>query len=258
MNDFKERYIVTENSNNVIERKKGGEIIITSALKAQIIDLLQGKIEKKDIKGIGDEETIERIMLKIVAENLELDALLYKYKEKGRTNYEGYNFRPEAIEMLRQDCSQTDMAAKLNIPRKSFSVFMKRVREENADNELGQLLREHSERKIKKIDLDEDEKNEINKILDRYEIEHPVGEARFESKDPIKSRYDNLRKLLSTVERMLEEGYTLKELSAKKIISESYYWKYKEEAKYLAIILSRRSKTVNIEEVNNSTNNSGR
>ena len=104
MNEFKESLIV--------QRKNSGEIIINSQLKDLLIELMKGNISKNEVMsltGIGDKTTIEIKIEEIVGQNPELKELYQEYISNKNTNFEGYNFRPEAIEMLRKDYSQNTM-----------------------------------------------------------------------------------------------------------------------------------------------------
>lgn len=233
MNEFKESYKV--------KREDSGKIIITDSLKNILIDLLKGNITKKDVMnktGIGDKQTIEIKIQEMVASNIELKELYEEYIAKKSKNFNGYNFRAEAIEMLQNDYSQSQMAEKIGINRRSFSTKIKKLEEENLGNQLGELLREHAERKMKRQELTNKEKIKVHCMLDEYMEEHPVGQTRYESRNPIEVRLESTTKVLKTIEELLESGMTLKQLSEEKIISESSYRKYREEALHLNEILN--------------------
>lgn len=237
MNEFKESYRV--------EREDGGKIIMTDTLKEILIDLLKGNISKKDVMsktGIGDKQTIEIKIQEMVAANPELTLLYEEYVARKSKNFNGYNFRAEAIEMLQNDYSQSQMAEKIGINRRSFSTKMKKLEEENFDNQLGQLLREHSERKMKRQELTNKEKVKIQCMLDEYMEEHPVAQTRYEDRNPIEVRLETITRVLETIEDLLACEITLKELSEEKIISESSYRKYREEVENLNKILDGRDR----------------
>lgn len=237
MNEFKESYKV--------ERENTGKIIITEALKEILIDLLKGNITKQEVMsrtGIGDKQTIEVKIQEMVSVNPELTLLYEEYINKKSTNFSGYNFRAEAIDMLRNDYSQTFMASKIGINRRSFSTKMKILQLENSDNILGTLLRRHADRKMKKEELSPQERIKTNCMLDEYEEEYPVGTAKYEKKNPIEARLEVISKVLESVDELKENGITIKELSDKKIISESSYRKYKEETENLSKILEGKNR----------------
>lgn len=233
MNEFKETY--------KIERENSGKIIITNALKEILIELLKGNITKKDVMnktGIADKNTVELKVKELVSLNPELKLLFEEYITRKNTNFNGYNFRAEAVDMLRNDYSQSQMAEKIGVNRRSFSTKIKKLQEENSDNKLGKLLKEHAERKMKRLEITSERKIEINFILDEYEEEYPVGLARYEKRNPIEVRLETITKVLKTIDELLESGVTLKQLSEEKVISESSYRKYREEADSLSKILN--------------------
>ena len=98
MNDFKESLRV--------ERDKFGKITVTESLKNLLIELMKGNITKPELMartGIGDKGTVELKIKEIVAENPELRPLYEEYLAGKRENFMGYQFRAEAIEMLRRE-----------------------------------------------------------------------------------------------------------------------------------------------------------
>ena len=237
MNEFKDSLSVS--------RENSGKIIITDTLKNVLIELIKGNISKQEVMnltGIADKKTVELKIQEMVAENPELVMLYEEYIARKSMNFDGYNFRPEAIEMLRNDYSQSFMAEKIGIKRRTYSTKMKKLAEENKDNILGKLLYEHASRQMKRQQADSFELAKINILLDKYEEEFPVGLAQFEKGNTIEKRKEIVSKVIETIEDLLENGYTLKELSEKGIISESSYRKYREEAENLSKILEDKSK----------------
>lgn len=234
MNEFKESLKVV--------RKNSGEIIITEQLKSLLIELMKGNIFKKElmeITGIGDEGSVERKIEEIVGgkDKEKLKPLYDEYISKKRENFEGYEFRAEAIEMLRRDYSQSVMAKLLGIPRKSFSTKMKKLQEKNKENILGDLLKEHAERKMKRQEITDEEIIKINLALDEYEEQFPVGLVKYEKRTSQEVRKQTLEKVISAIENMRAEGMTLQQISERKIISEGMYRKYKAELENLIKIL---------------------
>ena len=237
MNEFKESLGVS--------RESSGKIIITNPLKDLLIELMKGNISKQDVMnltGIADKQTVEIKIQEIVAENPELSLLYEEYMSRKNTNFNGYNFRAEAIEMLRGDYSQSFIAKKIGVSRRTFSTKMKELAERNQKNILGQLLKQHAERQMKRQIIDDIELVKINNQLDEYEKEFPVGVARYEKRSAIQVRKENVLKVVEAIEGLFEEGYTIKELSEKGIVSESSYRKYREEAINLSKILEDESK----------------
>lgn len=235
MNNFKE--------NLKVSREASGEIVVRDKVKELFIELLKGNISKKElmgITGIGDKNTVEIKLQELVAQNPELTPLYEEYVSRKNANFEGYSFRAEAVIMLRSDYSQSEMAKKIGISRRSFSTKMKKLAENNQDNVLGQLLVEHADRKMKRQKTLPEEMIMINLKLDGYEEEFPIGLARYEKKSAIESRLDNIAKTLYTVEELLEQGYTLKQLDEQGVISESMYRKYREERANISKILESK------------------
>lgn len=232
MNDFKDSLKV--------ERETTGEIIITEQLKNVLVQFMNGEITKKEVMeltGIKDKNTVERKIESIITLNPELIQLYKEYVSKKRENFEGYNFRAEAIDMLRFDYSQSTMAKKIGVSRRSFSTKIKQLQESNEDNILGLLLKQHAERQMRRQQMTPDETVHVNLLLDKYEEKNPVGLAKYEHRTSLEIRRDRLQNVVSTVEDMIKNGKTLKEINDEKIISESLYRKYKEELNNLSKIL---------------------
>lgn len=232
MNEFKESLKV--------EREKSGEIIITESLRKLLIELMRGNISKKEVMektGIGDKGTVELKIQTIVAQNPELQPLYDEYFSRKSKNFDGYEFRAEAIEMLRMDLSQTDMAKRLGVSRRAFSTKIQQLQEKNSDNALGALLKAHSFRKERKRRLTAEEAVAMHMALDKYEEQYPIGTTRYEERSPLEVRREHLQSVLSLIQGLRQEGVTLKELDERKIISESNYRKYKLELDALSKIL---------------------
>lgn len=232
MNDFKESLKV--------ERDKFGKISITEPLKKLLIELMKGNISKPElmsITGIGDKTTVEIKIKEIVAENPELRPLYEEYLAGKRENFMGYQFRAEAIEMLRKDYSQSVMAKKIGVSRRSFSFRIQELQKQNSDNTLGRLLKEHAERKLSKIPLTNEGLLAINLELDEYEEQCPVGLSRYEKRNPLEVRRENFQKIVSLVEGLRAEGISLSELCERKIISEAVYKRYRQELEVLSKLL---------------------
>ena len=224
MNDFKESLRV--------ERQCSGEIIITEALQKLLIELMKGNISKKELMaktGIGDKGNVELKTQELVALKPQLKPLYDEYISRKSENFYGYEFRAEAIEMLRKDASQSAMADKLGVARRTFSSKMKKLQEKNIDNILGILLREHALRKEKKIPVPDDILLLINLQLDEYEQQYPVGPTRYEKRNPLEVKRENLQRVVSLIDSLRQEGVTLKELEGRKIISEANYRRYRLE-----------------------------
>ena len=235
MNEFKESLKV--------QRENSGEIIITEQLRKLLIELMKGNISKKELMElthIGDKATVEVKIQELVSQSPELEPLYDDYVEKKSENFLGYQFRAEAIEMLRNDYSQTLMAQKIGISRRSFSGKMKQLQERNSDNILGRLLKEHAIRKLKKIPISDEILLDVNLQLDEYEQQYPVGLARYEKRNSLQVRRENLQKVVSIIDRLRQEGNTLKSLNERKIISEANYRRYRLELESLSKILDAK------------------
>ena len=240
MNEFKESLTVM--------RENSGKIIITDPLKNLLIDLMKGNISKNEVMnltGIGDKNTVEIKIQELVTENPGLKLLYEEYMSRKSTNFNGYNFRPEAIQMLRNDYSQSVMAERINVSRRTYSTKMKKLAEQNENNIFGKLLSQHAERQMKRQKVSEAELVRINLELDRYEEQNPTGIVRYEQKNSIELRMENVSRVIETIEVLLNSGYTLKQLNEEGIISESSYRKYREEAMNLSKILTDKSKGEN-------------
>lgn len=104
-----------------------------------------------------------------------------------------------------------------------MNLEQKQLQEKNRDNILGILLKEHAERKLKRMPTADDILLAINLKLDKYEEQYPVGPTRYEKRNSLEIRKENLQKVVSLIDGLRQEGITLKELSVRKIISEANY-----------------------------------
>jgi len=239
MNEFKEGL--------KIERKKSGEILITEQLEKLLIELMKGNISKNDVrgKGIAGKTTVDLKIAELVANKPNLEPLYNEYMSRKRENFEGYNFRPEAIEMLRTDCSQSLMAERIGISRRSFSTQIKKLQEKNKENILGELLKKHAERKMKRQKLEDEELIDINLKLDEYEEQFPVSVSKYEKRNSLEIRRENLQRVIDLVEELMRDGMTLKQISQNRIISEFNYRRYKSELESLSKILDNKTDNEN-------------
>lgn len=255
MNQFKKglEFKSAETAKNVksiedtksVEREKSGKIIITEPLKNLLIELMKGNISKKEVMekaGIGDKATIERKLEEVALSDTKLQPLYEEYVSHKSEDFEGYNFRAEAIEMLRKDYSQSVMANKIGVNRRSFSTKIKKLAEENKENILGELLANHADRKMKRQQISLKERLEINLLLDQYEEEFPIGVSRYESRKPQEVRIENMQRVIDLVGELVESGKTIKEISKEGIINESTYRKYKSELANLKSLTNGRGK----------------
>lgn len=239
MNDFKESI--------KIERDKSGKIAITEELKDILIQVMNGEMTKKqamEITGIGDKGTIELKIQELVKLNPESIQLYQNYISKKNNNFNGYSFRAEAIDMLRKDYSQSEMATRLKgiISRRAFSTKIKNIEErENPDSILRKLLIEHAERKMKRQEINKEELIKINLLLDEYVEEHSIGMPRYEKRNPLEVRLENYKRVLESIDLLMQDGMTLKQICDKGIITEGTYRKYRTEVESLTEILKNYS-----------------
>lgn len=249
MNDFKESLKV--------ERDKSGKIIINNQLEKQLITFMEGKICKNklmEVTGISDKNTVEIKIEELVAHKPELKGLYEFYISRKRKSFKDYDFLAETIEMLREDYSQTDMAKRIQVNRRTFSTKVKKIEEKNKYNILGSLLRDHSDRNIKEARKKEtiEEKRtriaRINKELDEFLSENDLNIQKLECNELTKIRIENMEKTVEMVNNLLSEGRTLKQLDEEGIISESTYRKYKAEVENVKKIYSEENKNGNVEE----------
>lgn len=225
-----------------VPRTRSGQIIITEALKGLLIECMRGNITKKEVMertGIGDKGTVEIKIQQLVAQNPELTELYKRYLERKRKlSRKEYDFKAEAIQMLRMDLSQTEMAAIIGVPVRTFSTKMKELQKANKDNQLGTLLEEHFSRKMRRQKQTAEKYFLMCVALDEYEKEHPVGNARYDQRDPLEIRREYLQKVVSLVENGRGTKATPEE-STGGSVSESYLRKCRAELEALEKIMER-------------------
>lgn len=234
MNDFKE--------NIKVDRDKKGKIIIDERRKEILIKLMKGEITKQEamsLTGIGDKGTVEIKIQELVCLYPYLEDIYNTYISRKSSNFNGYDFKSEAIEMIRNGYSQSYMAEKLGISRRTFSGKMKLLAEENKDNILGKALKEHAMIMMQRRGITPQQLVEVNLLLDEYEEQFPVESSTFEKRNPSEVRLENYKRVLNAVERLIkEEGLRLEQIAKIGIISEGTYRKYRQEVENLEKILN--------------------
>ena len=221
-----------------VDRTPSGEIIITESLKRLLIEYMEGEISKKELmerSGIGDKGTVEIKIKQLVAQMPELTELYNRYLErKSKPSKAEYDFIAEAIEMLRKDLSQSEMAVKIGVPVRSFSTKMKKLQEANRDNQLGKLLEEHSYRKMRRKGQSAEEYVFMCIALEDYEKEHPIGKKRYDKRNPLDIRKEYLREVISRGQK-----HNMGESTGDESVSESYLRKCRAELAALEQIMER-------------------
>lgn len=239
MNDFK--------NSLKVERDKNGRILLNKQLEELFIDFMKGKISKKDLMeltGILDKNTVEIKIEELIIQKPQLKGIYEEYLSKKRKSFKDYEFLGEAIEMLKGDYSQSDMAKNIKVNRRTFSTKMKKLEEKNQDNILGSLLKEHSERNIKEARKKEslEEKNNrriwVTKQLDIFIEENKLKIETLSGNSLNSIRLNNMEKTLEVVDSLIQKGKTIKQLDEEGIISESMYRKYRAEVENLKRIFN--------------------
>lgn len=137
-------------SNEFVESLRVGKGSISPELRSEITAILQGK---KTIKEVCDSHReapdfpkdpkgIKRKMAILVEQDENIKALYNEYMKKKNDRPRGYDYVPEIIDMLENDLSQRNVAAKYGISRETLKTAIERIK----DSDLKELIERHSDR----------------------------------------------------------------------------------------------------------------
>lgn len=161
-----------------------------------------------------DKETLRSKFQEQMRKMLKDEVLLEKYKESQKSkrgDYSGINFRVIAIEMIRGDYTQTEMAEFLEIPVRTVSREFEKLKDDE-DKELYDLIKFYSDRKMKKQDFREGERMLLKLALDMYEKKNadlllPVERTKTEE------RAERMKFLVEEEEKMKKLGLSQAEIA---------------------------------------------
>ena len=186
--------------------------------------------------GILNKETMKNKLIEFVqmSNNPEIIKLFSNYILKHNADYTNINFRLIAIDMIRLDYSQSEMARTLSLsPRVLSREFAKFEKDE--DKAFYKFIKKYSDSKMRRESFSEQQREEMIDFLDKYSIEHQdlLQEAltsRTEEKIK-KERY-----ILEQENILKREGYTQKEIAKKLNVSESYIKRARKNEKYRQMV----------------------
>ena len=186
-----------------------------------IIKVLDGQIllkEASKILGIH-KETVNSRIIELAKIDEEIRQKFIKYCK--RNNFENINFLVLFREMLEKDCSQSFIASQYDIPTRTISREIEKLKKLEGYESVYSVLKEHAERHIKRR-LDkrsltkEEQKEEYN-----YEIQLesvldilPKGEVftYIDTEDMLSKQIRELEEKISRVEEAKNNGIQWKEI----------------------------------------------
>ena len=193
-----------------------------------------------------DVKTLKQKIENLAASDECWKKLFCKYYNR-RNGYNGYDFKPEMLGMLRDNLSQTEMAKKIGIPRETLTTKINQL--EDSD-ELKKILQEHSIRKKKHQKMTDEETLKLMIFLDEYQekngidedIEYSITKGTKEEQ-----RLFYLNQILSLYEKIKYENKDLNEKQIAELLNldVSTIRRYKSERDSLCAI--RDNQTANIE-----------
>lgn len=206
-------------------------------------------IEKSDFKKVIDKQltleemaklynmdvkTLKQKIQNLASSDIEWNKLFSEYNGK-RNDYNGYDFKAEMIEMLIEDLSQTQMAKKIGIPRKTLTTKINQLWD---NDELKQELKKHSTRKKNHKKLSDEEKLKLMIFIDEYIEKNNIEKGRkYENTKgtKIEQRLFYLNQILNLYDNVKENYPDLneKQISEQLDFSPSTIRRYKKEKELL-------------------------
>lgn len=108
------------------------------------------------------------------SENKELLKRYMQYQNSIHPDYSHINFKALAVEMLRSGLSQSQLAAEYEIPIRTMSREMEKLKDEEKYQKLYYACKGYADKKMKKQKLTQFEKILIEMILMEYDDEGPI------------------------------------------------------------------------------------
>lgn len=188
-------------------------------------DLLAGNIqtlnEAKELY-LRDGESIdlqtfkENIVDYVNSSNDELKRLYIEYEARRHPDYSHINFKALFIEMIKNEASQTDMAAKYGIPPRTISRELAKLENDEEYRTLYETAKELAKRKMQNANAKD--KEFLFEPFERFLIESTLedydeGAVIISSqKTEVEKKYEKAKSLLAQVEEL---GSTQKEAAKK-------------------------------------------
>lgn len=129
--------------------------------------------------------------------NKELQEKYKKYKQSLHPNYSHINFKALLIEMLRTQSSQAEIANKYDIPARTISRKLEKLKDDEYYKDLYEMCKEANYRNITGKKFTTFEIELINRLLDKYNEGNVIIEN---SKSDIEKRYEKSKKIVQLAE----------------------------------------------------------
>lgn len=191
-------------------------VVLDERIKTMVKRILRGEISAKqaEIEYQIDRETIRRKIHQLIQEDKSLLAEYVEYLKKSGNDYSRINFRGLIIFMIRQNLSQSQIAAKYDIPARTVSRELEKIgqSDDEKDRKLYEIAKGYAKMKMRREIIAEGETLSYATTLDELFGEVEIIKIDEPSKDE-KETYE-LEKFVAEVEQNKARGMTMKEIAS--------------------------------------------
>ena len=191
-------------------------VVLDERIKIMVKRILRGEISAKqaEIEYQIDRETIRRKIHQLIQEDKSLLAEYMEYLKKSGNDYSRINFRGLIIFMIRQNLSQSQIAAQYNIPARTVSRELEKIglSDDEKDRKLYQIAKGYAKKKMRREIISDKEAQKyaitLNELFGEVEI-IKIDESSKDEKEIIE-----LEKFVAEVEKNKARGMTMKEIAS--------------------------------------------
>ena len=186
--------------------------------------------------GINDRETVKSKLIEFVqmSHNPEIMKLFEGYIARNNADYTNINFRLVAIDMMKGDFSQSEMADMMGLSSRTLSREFAKF-EQDEDLTLYLLLKEYGEAKMKRVKFTQAKKDQIIDIIDEYSSRHPeLLEEILTSRTEEKIKRE--REILEHTDMLMQKGYNQRDIALMLGVSPSFIRRARKHEEYRKLV----------------------
>lgn len=144
-----------------------------------------------------DEETLKEKIFQFLndPENVGLAKRYITYQATIHPDYSHINFKALIVQMMKDDVTQTQIAAEYGIPARTISREIEKLKNETEYELLYKICKEYSYRKMQKKPFSQFELLLLHKVIDEYDNGEPIIVEG--GKDKRRLKYEEAKKVLN-------------------------------------------------------------
>lgn len=220
--------------NNILKQNsdRGTFIDVTDEVREEILKVLNREIELKEAaKNVGmSDKTLKFKIKELAAVDPEINVLYMKFEQENEPKFENYSFRIEIIEMLYNDITQDEIAARIGAERPAISRAIRNLPD---DDLLKKMCIENGQRHKSHERLSTTELEQQRLVLDEYRKTVPISEYKRDERHPIEKEIEKIKRIFNYINQeypVQENGKrakSLKEICKEIGISEANLRRYR-------------------------------